>query len=94
MKKKTIATIAPPPVLTLEQQSELDSLVAQGHALRGVQIFIAGLGGYLAIFEGRGWPAFLIGLALAAWMQTQLPHAPPWAQQLDAERRKKKQPTN
>lgn len=71
-----------PPELTPAQRREIDGLVMQGWAVRGVQIFIAGLGAYLAYFEGRGWPAFLIGLALAAWMQTQLPAAPKWAEEL------------
>lgn len=64
--------------LTREETDELSALVIQGWAIRGVQLFIVGLGAYLAYFGGRGWPAFIIGCGLAVWLQTQLPIAPAW----------------
>jgi len=66
------------PGLTPAQRREIAALLAQGYAIRGLQMFLVALGAGLAVFDGRGWPAFLIGLALAAWMQTQLPALPPW----------------
>lgn len=68
--------------LTPEQRRIVDALNCQAWAVRGLQIFIVGLAVYLTVFDGRGWPAFIIGLLLAVWLQTQLPALPSWAEEL------------
>lgn len=68
--------------LSTEQRRVVNALLVQAWSIRGLQIFIAGMGAYMAAFGGRGWPAFLIGLALAAWLQTQLPPLPDWAKKM------------
>jgi len=66
------------PDFTPRQKREIDLLLAYARMVRGAQVGIAALGAYLATVENRGWPAFLIGIAIALWMQTQLPALPPW----------------
>ena len=68
--------------LNTEQKRLIRALMVQAWTIRTLQIFIAGLGAYMAAFGGRGWPALLIGIALAAWFQTQLPAMPEWAEKL------------
>lgn len=71
---------------TAKQRRELGGLLWQAGAVRGLQFFIVALGAGLAIFDGRGWPAFIIGAAFAAWLQTHLPRLPPWAQRIKDKR--------
>ena len=61
---------------------EVNALLVQAGAVRGLQLFVALLGAALAVFDGRGWPSFIIGAGFAAWLQTQLPPLPPWAQRI------------
>lgn len=68
--------------LNTEQKRVIHALMVQAWTIRTLQAFIVGLGAYMAAFDGRGWPAFLIGVALAAWFQTQLPALPEWAEKL------------
>lgn len=70
------------PELTENQRREVAALNVQAWTVRGLQLFLVALGGGLAIFDGRGWPAFLIAAALAAWLQTQLPVLPGWLEKL------------
>jgi len=71
-----------PPGLTEKQRREVAALNLQAWTVRGVQLAVVLLGAGLAVFDGRGWPAFVIGCALAVWMQTQLPALPAWAEKL------------
>lgn len=66
------------PELTAKQQRTVHELNLQAFSVRGIQAFIMGLASYLAMFEGRGWPAFIIGGLLALWMESSLPALPPW----------------
>ena len=67
---------------TAKQRREVNALLVQAGAVRGLQLFVALLGAALAVFDGRGWPAFIVGAGFAAWMQSQLPPLPPWAQRI------------
>ena len=68
--------------MTPKQRKQVTALLAQAWAVRGVQLFIIGLGVYLAIWDKRGWPAVLVAAGCAAWLQTQLPPIPEWAKKL------------
>lgn len=70
------------PEFTESERREIAALSMQGGVVRGLQIFIIGLGAYLAVFEGRGWPSFVIGCGLALWIQTKLPILPAWLERL------------
>lgn len=71
---------------TAKQRRELGGLLWQAGAVRGLQVFMVALGAALAVFDGRGWPPFIIGAVFAAWLKTQLPRLPPWAQRIKDKR--------
>jgi hypothetical protein len=66
------------PELTDKQKRTVGALILQAFAVRGVQVFVAGLSVYLAWAEKRGWPPIIIGGLLVAWIETQLPALPLW----------------
>jgi hypothetical protein len=63
---------------TPDQQKEIAAIHLHIAGVRGMQLFIIGLGAYLAHYGGRGWPSFIIGVCLAIWMQFQMPVLPEW----------------
>lgn len=71
--------------LTPEQNRVTQALLAQAWSIRVLQVFIVGLGAYMSIFDGRGWPPFFIGVVLAIWFQTHLPVLPEWAEKMKNE---------
>lgn len=71
-----------PPELTPAKRRTVAGLLLQAFVIHGVQLFVMGLGVYLAWAERRGWPPVVIAGGLALWMQTQLPTLPPWLERM------------
>ena len=72
--------------LTPDQKHKIQSLVQEGQMIRGLQIGVIIFATIVAIFDGRGWPAFFIGIAAAVWMQTKLPIRPAWLEKYRPEK--------
>jgi len=69
--------------LTPAQRAEVKALHTRLGAIRGVQIAVIAGGAALAIFDGRGWPAFVIGLGMAVYIECcALPVLPAWLEKL------------
>jgi hypothetical protein len=70
-----------PAPLTKRQRSTVYRLNSEAWAVRGVQMFVVGLGAYLAICKGRGWPALIIACLLALYFNAYLPALPLWLEE-------------
>ncbi|AEY69519.1 hypothetical protein AH2_0008 [Burkholderia phage vB_BceS_AH2] len=79
MKTKPKTTAAE---FTPKQRRTVHALHMQAFAVHGIQIFVVGLGVYLAIAEKRGWPAVIIAGVLALYLQAHLPALPAWLEKM------------